>query len=264
MRLENKVALVTGASRGIGRAVAIRFAQEGAHVALGVEKSVQAAQEVADVIRALGREELIAVADVSKRGEVDHMVQEILERMGKIDILVNNAGIIHLANLWEISEAQWDRVINVHLKGTFNCTQAVVKQMMERGRGKIVNVTAPSALRGSGVGVADYASAKGGIIAFTKTAARELAPFRINVNCICPVAHTRMTDRLIEFHRSTLQQYAAHYPMGWLAEPEEVAPRLRFFCIQRFRLHYWPDLGSRWRTYDVEDPEYLSCRRHQG
>jgi len=230
MRLENKVALVTGASRGIGRAVAIQFAREGAHVVIGAEKDIQAAQEVADAIRSLGRETLIARADVSKRSEVDHMVQKILERMGKIDILVNNAGIINPTKLWEISEAQWDRVINVHLKGTFNCTQAVVKPMMERRGGKIINVTAPSALRASGLGVADYASAKGGIIAFTKTAARELAPFRINVNCLCPVAHTRMTDRLIELSGRTLQEHATGYPLGWLAEPEEIAPAFVFFA----------------------------------
>ncbi len=230
MRLENKVALITGASQGIGTAIAIQFAREGAHVALGALSHAQAAQEVADAICSLGREGLVVVADVSKRCEVDSMVQKTLERMGKIDILVNNAGIINPTNLWEISETQWDSVINVHLKGTFNCTQAVVKHMMERKSGKIINVTAPAALRAMGSGVADYASAKGGIIAFTRTAAKELAPYRINVNCLCPVAHTRMTDRLIEFGHTTLLEHATHYPLGWLAEPEEIAPAFVFFA----------------------------------
>jgi len=169
------------------------------------------------------------VADVSKRSDVDKMVRETLERMGKIDILVNNAGIIKPANLWEISEAQWDSIIDVCLKGTFNCTQAVVKHMMERKSGKIINMTGPAALRASPSGVADYASAKGGIIAFTK-AAKELAPFGINVNCICPAAHTRMTDSLVEFRRTTLQEFARSFPLGRLGEPEDMAPAFVFFA----------------------------------
>lgn len=230
MRLENKVALITGASRGIGKAVAIQFAREGAHVAVVGTSDIGAAQDVVDTIRGLGRESVLVMADVSKRRDVDDMVAKVLEQMGRIDILVNNAGIIHPTPLWEIHEEQWDRVIGVHLKGTFNCTQVVIKEMMQRKTGKIINVTGPAALRASSAGVADYASAKGGIIAFTKTAARELAPFHINVNCLCPVANTRMTERLMEFRQTTMKDHAARYPLGWFAEPEEMAPAFVFFA----------------------------------
>ena len=232
LRLENKVAIVTGASRGIGKAVAIEFARQGANVVVGSGTDVAAAEAVTDAITATGREAIAMVADVSQSSEVAVMVQTALDRFGKIDILVNNAGIINLSPLLEMSEDQWDRTIAVHLKGTFNCTQTVAKHMKERGGGKIINVAAPSVFRGSALGVADYSSAKGGIVAFTKTAARELAAYRINVNCISPAAHTRMTDGLMEADQSTLQQRAARYLLGWFAESEEVAPAFVFFACK--------------------------------
>ncbi|MEE8472067.1 MAG: 3-oxoacyl-ACP reductase family protein [Dehalococcoidia bacterium] len=232
MRLKDRVAIVTGSSRGIGRAVALRFAREGAHVAVVGVSDRAAAQAVADDIEEQGLTPAAGVfmLDVSRRAEVDSMVEQVLERFGHIDILVNNAGIIHPSHLWDLPEEQWDRVVGVHLKGTFNCTQAVLKDMMERKSGKIINVVAPAALRASGAGVADYASAKGGIIAFTKTAARELAPYRINVNCICPVARTRMTDSLMEFRGTKIEEHGSRYPLGWFAEPEEIAPTFVFFA----------------------------------
>ena len=214
LRLEDRVAIVTGASRGIGRAVAMEFARQGAQVVVGAATDVAAAKEVTDAIKGLGREAIPVLADVSQPAEVDAMVRAALDRFGKIDILVNNAGIISPSPLLEMTESQWDRTIVVHLKGTFNCTQAVAKHMKERGGGKIINVAAPSVLRGSALGVADYASAKGGIVAFTRTAARELATFRINVNCISPAVYTRMTERLMEADQSTLQERAARIPLG--------------------------------------------------
>ncbi|MBI4289359.1 MAG: 3-oxoacyl-ACP reductase FabG [Chloroflexi bacterium] len=232
MRLKGKVAIVTGSSRGIGKAVAIQFAREGAHVAVVASRDATAAEKVGNAIKDAGPSSLagIFMVDVSQRSAVNSMVQQILEKLGRIDILVNNAGIIHPTHLWEIPEEQWDQVIGVHLKGTFNCTQAVIKNMMERKSGKIINVTAPSALRASSAGVADYASAKGGIIAFTKTAAKELASFHINVNCVCPVANTRMTDSLMQFRHATREEHANRYPLGWFAEPEEMAPPFVFFA----------------------------------
>ena len=214
LRLEDRVAIVTGASRGIGRAVAMEFARQGAQVVVGAATDVAAAKEVTDAIKGLGREAIPVLADVSQPAEVGAMVRAALDRFGKIDILVNNAGIISPSPLLEMTESQWDRTIVVHLKGTFNCTQAVAKHMKERGGGKIINVAAPSVLRGSALGVADYASAKGGIVAFTRTAARELATFRINVNCISPAVYTRMTERLMEADQSTLQERAARIPLG--------------------------------------------------
>ncbi len=232
MRLKDKVAIVTGSSRGIGKAVAIQFAREGATVAVVALSDPTAAEEVGNTIKGISPSSLagVFITDVSRRPAVISMTQQILERYGHIDILVNNAGIIKPTHIWDIPEEQWDKVVGVHLKGTFNCTQAVIKNMMEKKSGKIINVTAPSALRASSAGVADYASAKGGIIAFTKTAAKELAPFHINVNCICPVANTRMTDSLMEFRHTTREEHASRYPLGWFAEPEEMAPAFVFFA----------------------------------
>ncbi len=231
-RLKDKVAIVTGASRGIGKAVALEFVREGARVVVVAVSDVAAAHEVTDAIKALGRESISAMADVSKRSEVDALVQAALDRFGKVDILVNNAGIISPSPLMKLTESQWDRTMEVHLKGTFNCTQAVAQHMMESGGGKIINVAAPSVLRASTLGVADYAAAKGGIVAFTKTAARELAPFRITVNCISPAVYTRMTDRLMEVDQSTLEQRATRVPLGWFGQPEDVAPAFVFFACK--------------------------------
>ncbi len=231
-RLEDKVAIVTGASRGIGKAVALEFARQGAHLVVVAVTDVAAAQEVTDAIKALGREAISAMADVSQRAEVDALLQAALDSFGKVDILVNNAGIISPSPLLQLTESQWDRTMEVHLKGTFNCTQAVAQHMKERGGGKIINVAAPSVLRASTLGVADYAAAKGGIVAFTKTAARELAPFRITVNCVSPAVYTRMTDRLMEVDQSTLEQRATRVPLGWFGQPEDVAPAFVFFACK--------------------------------
>ena len=229
-RLEDKVAIVTGASRGIGKAVALEFARQGAQLVVVAVTDEAAAEEVTDAIKALGREAISVMADVSQRAEVDALVQAAVDRFGKVDILVNNAGIISPTPLMQLTEKQWDRTMEVHLKGTFNCAQAVAQRMMECGGGKIINVAAPSALGGSMLGVADYAAAKGGIVAFTITAARELAPFRITVNCVSPVVYTRMTDLLMEVDQSTLEQRTARIPLGWYGQPEDVAPTFVFFA----------------------------------
>ncbi len=229
MRLHNKVALVTGGSRGIGRAVALAFAREGADVAItGVSDRValaQAEQEIA----AAGRQVLAIQADVSQQAEVERMVRAVVERWGRIDVLVNNAGVIHPTKLEEINEAQWSATLAVHLTGVFLCIQAVVPVMKAQGGGKIVNVTAPSALRGS-FGVADYAAAKGGVIAFTRNAASELKAHNIQVNCISPVAETRMTDALFAFRRQHLPDTVATFAQAKLVEPEAVAPAFVFFA----------------------------------
>jgi 3-oxoacyl-[acyl-carrier protein] reductase len=202
-RLEGHVAIVTGASRGIGKAVALTFAREGARLAIAAVQDREALDKVEREIAALGAECIAMMADVARRGEIDGLVQSVLARWGRIDILVNNAGILRLAPLEAISEARWDETLGVHLKGTFNCTQAVVPIMKQQNKGKIINIAAPSALRGS-YGVADYAAAKGGIVAFTKNAASELKSHNIQVNCISPVADTRMTEELTKFRREHL------------------------------------------------------------
>jgi len=229
MRLRDRVALITGGSRGIGRAVAVAFAREGADVAVVGSSDQHALTEVEREISATGKEVLALRADVSRKSEIEDLVQQVLERWGRIDILVNNAGILHPNKLEEISETQWSTTLAVHLTGTFLCTQAVLPVMKARGRGKIINVAAPSALRGS-FGVADYAAAKGGIIAFTRNAASELKADNIQVNCISPVAETRMTEALIAFRRQHLSESLATFGQAKRAEPEAVAPAFVFFA----------------------------------
>jgi len=229
MRLREKVALITGGSRGIGRAVALAFAREGARVAIvGVSDEHALAQTAQEAI-AMGGDALALRADVRQRAEVDRLVPQVLERWGRLDILVNNAGVLHPSRLEEISEAQWHATLAVHLTGTFHCTQAVVPSMKAQGSGKIINVAAPSALRGS-FGVADYAAAKGGIIAFTRNAASELKSYNIQVNCISPVAETRMTAALFAFRRQHLSEPLATFSQARRAEPEAVAPAFVFFA----------------------------------
>src|SRR5262245_59132773 len=227
MRLREKVALITGGSRGIGRAVAVAFAREGAKMAIVGVSDQQALTQVAHELAALGHDPLALRADVSQQAEVERLVQQVVERWGRIDILVNNAGIIHPRKLEEIGEAQWSATLAVHLTGTFLCTQAVLPVMKAQGGGKIINVAAPSALRGS-FEVADYAAAKGGIIAFTRNAASELKGENIQVNCISPVAETRMTEVLFAFRRHHLGEAVA--PSGQVKGAEAVTPAFVFFA----------------------------------
>ncbi|MDA0652669.1 MAG: SDR family oxidoreductase [Proteobacteria bacterium] len=221
--------MITGASRGIGRAVALAFAAEGADVAIVGMTDREALAGVEQEIAALGRRVIAALADVSQRAEIDRVVARITEEWGHLDILVNNAGIIRMTPLEDISEEQWDRTIAVHLKGTFNCTQAVLAVMKDQGGGKIINVAAPSATRGSS-GVADYAAAKGGIIAFTKNAANEFSPYNIQVNCISPVAQTRMTDALVAYRQQQSNEPPGSLTRGGVVDPEAITPAFVFFA----------------------------------
>ena len=229
MRLLDKVAVITGGSRGIGRAVALAFAREGARVAVVGAHDTAALAHVADEITALSKDALALTADVAQRAQVERMVQQVVERWGRLDILVNNAGIIHPTRLEEIGDAQWQETLAVHLTGTFQCIQAVLPIMKTQGGGKIINVAAPSALRGS-FGVADYAAAKGGIIALTRNAASELKAYNIQVNCISPVAETRMTEALFAFRRQHLNEPVATFGNAKFVEPEAVAPAFVFFA----------------------------------
>jgi 3-oxoacyl-[acyl-carrier protein] reductase len=174
----------------------------------------------------LGIEVLAVLADVARRADIDRLVRAVIDRWGRIDILVNNAGILNPAPLESLTEQQWDDTVAVHLKGAFNGTQAVIPYMKPKRKGKIINIAAPSALRGS-FGVSDYAAAKGGIIAFTRNAASELKPYNIQVNCISPVADTRMTETLTNFRRDHLGQTERHREF---VAPEAIAPAFVFFA----------------------------------
>jgi len=185
--LSGKVALVTGSSRGFGRAFALGLAGAGATVVVNYKESQTAAAKVVAEIEAIGGKALMVQADVSVKQEVDRMVATSLDTFGRIDILVNNAGILPKASVVEMSEELWDRTLNTNLKGVFLCSQAVIPSMMKRKAGKIISMTSGRGVAGQAQG-AHYAASKGGIIAFTKSLALELGPYEINVNAIAPGA----------------------------------------------------------------------------
>ena len=225
-RLDGQVSIITGGSRGIGRAIALKFADEGARLAVVAAHDRDALRQIEQEIAARGGDSIATLADVSRRGDVEGVVQAALTKWGRIDVLVNNAGILRLGPLESISEERWEETLAVHLKGTFHCTQAVIPIMKQQRKGKIINIAAPSALRGS-FGVADYAAAKGGIIAFTKNAASELSAYNIQVNCISPVADTRMTEELTKFRR---EQLGIPRRERELIAPAAIAPAFLFFA----------------------------------
>jgi 3-oxoacyl-[acyl-carrier protein] reductase len=228
-KLNGKVALITGASRGIGRSLAIGFAREGAKLYLVGHKDEGALLDTLEELRQAGADVEGGLFDVGSYPDVRRIAEALDSRYGALDILVNNAGNIAPTPLLEITPEQWDRTLRTHLYGTFHCTVEMVRRFLKPKRaGKIVNVTAPSALRGSN-GVADYASAKGGIIAFTRNAARELLSVNIQVNAVLPVARSRMTDALAEFHaRFSGEDSAAR--LRNLAPPEVLLPVFLFLA----------------------------------
>lgn len=198
-KLEGKTALVTGASRGIGRSVAQAFAREGARLFLVGHVDQHALDDTSRLAREAGADVQAGLFDVGDYDDVRRIADRIAANFDTLDIVVNNAGTIKPTPLLDIPPDQWERTIRTHLHGAFYCTVEMVRRFLaSKHSGKIINVTAPSAIRGSS-GVADYASAKGGIIAFTKNAAKELAPLNIQVNAVLPVAHSRMTEALAEY-----------------------------------------------------------------
>ncbi|RFB19095.1 3-oxoacyl-[acyl-carrier-protein] reductase [Bacillus sp. HNG] len=202
--LSGKVALVTGASRGIGRTIAIELAKAGAKVAVNYSGSEQKANEVVDEIKALGQEAFAIQANVSDADSVTSMVKEVIATFGSLDILVNNAGITRDNLLMRMKEEEWDDVININLKGVFLCTKAVTRQMMKQRSGKIINIASIVGVSGN-PGQANYVAAKAGVIGLTKTAAKELASRNINVNAVAPgFITTDMTDKLPEDVRNEM------------------------------------------------------------
>jgi len=187
MTLKDKSAIVTGAGRGIGRAIALKLAEEGADIVI-VDIDMENANRVVSEIRTLHREAIAVRADVTKREDVNQMAKTVLDKFGKIDILVNNAGGSareRNALFHESAEEIWDWVIALNLKGTLLCTRAVINHMIQRGSGKIINLGSVSGMIGQ-YKIVDYCAAKGGVIAFTKALAKEVSPLGINVNCVSP------------------------------------------------------------------------------
>ena len=185
MSINGKVALVTGGSRGIGRAVALRLARDGTKVAVNYKANEEAAQWVVDTISEMGGEAMSVGADVAQSAEVEDMVKQVVDAWGNVDILVNNAGIIHDSLLMRMTEDVWDEVVNTNLKGTFNCTKAVLRYMVRQRWGRIINVVSVVGLEGN-PGQSNYAASKAGVIAFSRSIAKEVASRSITVNAVAP------------------------------------------------------------------------------
>ncbi|WP_026692527.1 3-oxoacyl-[acyl-carrier-protein] reductase [Peribacillus kribbensis] len=220
MKLAGKNALVTGASRGIGREIAIALAKEGANVAVNYSGSKEKAEEVAAEIKKLGRDAFAIQCDVSNAEAVSEMVKQTADRFGTIDILVNNAGITKDNLLMRMKEDEWDDVISINLKGVFLCTKAVTRPMMKQRSGRIINVASIVGVSGN-AGQANYVAAKAGVIGLTKTTAKELAPRGILVNALAPgFITTDMTDKLTEDMK---QAMLGQIPLARLGEPADIA-----------------------------------------
>ncbi|MCL5264562.1 MAG: 3-oxoacyl-[acyl-carrier-protein] reductase [Chloroflexi bacterium] len=228
--MQDHVALVTGASRGIGRATAIRLAEAGARVGVNYNSSPNAAAEVVETIRSRGGQAITLPGDVSSPEAVQAMVASLVESFGKIDILVNNAGIIRDTLLLRMSEADWDAVLNTNLKSAFTCTKAVVRYMMKQRWGRIVNVSSVSGILGN-PGQANYSSAKAGLIAFTKTVAREFASRGITANAVAPGFIA--TDITSGLSRDTKDSLIKQIPLERFGKAEEVAELIAFLASDR-------------------------------
>ena len=227
MNLTGKVALVTGASRGIGQATAIDLAKAGADIVVNFIGNEAVAQETVEAIEALGRKAIKIKADVGNADEVQAMVDEAVAVFGHIDILVNNAGITRDGLLIRMKDSDWDDVLNINLKGVYLVTKAVAKLMVKQRAGRIINMTSVSGVTGN-VGQANYAAAKAGVIGFTKTCAKELAARGITVNAVAPgFIETAMTDVLPEKIKEGI---AATVPFGRMGQPEEIASVVTFLA----------------------------------
>lgn len=230
--LADKVAIVTGGSRGIGQAIAWDLACNGAHVALNYRRSADEAQQLIQQIQGLGRKGLAIQADVASFADAQRMVETVVRELGSLDILVNNAGVNRDSVIWKMSEEQWDEVISIDLKGTFNYIRAAAPVFKEQGSGKIVNVTSINGLRGK-FGQSNYTAAKGGVNALTKTVARELGRYNVNVNAVAPGLIE--TDMVKQAPQQVRDLALSEIVLGRLGTPEEVAWIVTFLCSERAR-----------------------------
>ncbi|WP_339063391.1 3-oxoacyl-[acyl-carrier-protein] reductase [Tepidibacillus marianensis] len=227
--LSGKIAIVTGGSKGIGKAIALTLAEAGIDIVLNYKQSHQAAEEVASQISSLGQKCLLVQADVSKSEDIDTLVKTTLDHFEKIDILVNNAGITKDNLIIRMKEEDWDQVINTNLKSVFLTSKAVSRTMMKQRYGRIVNITSVVGILGN-AGQANYVAAKAGVIGLTKTLAREFASRNITVNAIAPgYIETDMTSNLSSDMREGL---LAQIPLARLGKPEDIAKVVKFLVSE--------------------------------
>lgn len=228
-KLDGKSAIVTGASRGIGRDIALYLAKEGAKVAVNYSGSKDRAEAVVEEIKAVGGEAFAIQANVDKADDVQNLISTTLEQFGSVDILVNNAGITRDNLLMRMKETEWDDVLNTNLKGVFLCTKAVTRQMMKQRSGRIINITSIVGVSGN-AGQANYVAAKAGVIGLTKSSAKELASRNITVNSIAPgFITTDMTDALPEDIKS---QMLSQIPLAKFGNPEDIAKAVAFLASE--------------------------------
>lgn len=230
--LKEQVALVTGGSRGIGKAIALALAAAGAKVVINYSGSEQSALAVCEQIVQNGGEASIFRANVANAEEVQNLITYVVDTYGRIDILINNAGITRDTLLMRMKESEWDDVIDINLKGVFNCIKAVSRPMIKQKSGTIVNLASVVGITGN-PGQANYVASKAGVIGLTKTAAKELAARNIRVNAIAPgFIETDMTEALSETVR---QEIAKQIPLGVMGQPEDIANTAVFLCTQQAR-----------------------------
>jgi 3-oxoacyl-[acyl-carrier protein] reductase len=227
MKLTGRVALVTGAARGIGKAIALTLAREGALVVI-IDVDQEGLHQVAQEIEKMGRQAKAVKADVSQRQEVQRLVSEAIFTFGKIDILVNNAGIIRRGTFVEHNVQDWEKVLSVNLGGTFNCSKEVVPQMIKQRGGKIINITSIAGKVGDLTAAPSYGTSKGAINTLTFSLARELAPYGITVNAIAP--HAIETEMSAEWSEEKRRQIVESIPLKRLGKPEEVAEAVAFLA----------------------------------
>ncbi len=227
MSLQDRVVLVTGGSRGIGRGICLAFAERGAQVVVNYGHDEEAARRVLGEVQGNGGRAHPWRADITSREDVDQMFREILDRFGRLDVLVNNAGVIRDTHLMLMSDQDWDAVIDTNLKGTFHCCRAALRPMIGKRWGRIINLASPSALTGR-AGQTNYAASKGGVISLTKSLAREVAPFGILVNAVCPgIIQTDMIEKLDD---RVKKEFLGLIPLKRFGSPQEVASLVCFLA----------------------------------